>query len=304
MGNSTFIYEYRHGLAYFEFSLAGVAACLLVFTIVFTLMKEIPARSQSYNLATMFSPSNTLIILLLICVQGYLVSDANYHINGRDTSWNKAETFFMACNQTFYAHYSWLRGKEVFKMQTSTRTYRTLKYVLQILPALSLGPFIVLLISMTREQTSLAYLLTGASSGLATIILDVFYCFSFLRQIFNMVDNTISVPVSYRTIANYGLGASICALLLVLTFVCNVLLVDDESPSQNALLAYAISNGLFGTLLVLNGIILVMMKVALIKPAFLHGTTTAANIRKFLDTTEKLAAPEIQVSNRTLLSKL
>ncbi|KAJ3069526.1 WD repeat-containing protein 87 [Podochytrium sp. JEL0797] len=146
-------------------------------------------------------------------------------------------TIFLALIQTSHLFYCWIRASDIIKRQINAFTFKTIGWLITILPALDMLP-LCLLVLRDRETNALqtntqffqfVYIPTVAFGALVALSIDAFFMLIFIRYIRKTERETLGVlgiasdiqKLSF--IARYGLFMTGGVFLVCACFSCSLL---------------------------------------------------------------------------------
>ncbi|KAI9350733.1 hypothetical protein BDR26DRAFT_851408 [Obelidium mucronatum] len=226
-------------------------------------------------------------MLLSMNMSLFFATNAFYNTT-RDSVLGQLTTLSLNCGQVIFAYYSWLRGYEVFKLQVSSTMIKCLRGMLCFIPVVCLGPNIVLLLGLPIQTQVKWFLITGAICAGSTISTDFVFSYSYIRHIWKMRCQKMDVKQQYYVISVYGLSANVFAFLALLCFVVMQLNAPSATPTMKALVINCIATMLFSCFLAVSVTLLVVMKVALVRPSVLSGQrSNGSAVKRFLEVTSR-----------------
>ncbi|KAJ3256658.1 hypothetical protein HDU77_003006 [Chytriomyces hyalinus] len=284
-----------------QMAFGGFAFLTTFYLIYFIAFVESRARGAERSFKAIASPGNLLLILFFLCLTGLQSTAAWWNADVQQTLPLLISSLFMSGTLTSYGWYSFIRGNQVLRLQMSERYYKICKIHLYILPIASLMPPLSMLLPLTGALSKIVFLLAAATSGAVTITLDMMFCYAFLCQILRLEETKIQVPREYRVISEYGLVASVAAVLDLGAFTMGFLPMSLGWITNVPLVVYyCVDCVLFSLFIMIMGISLVLMKIALVSPAMVGGQSTSRAVAKFLETNSSTG----QVSTKLTRTKV
>ncbi|ORY47645.1 hypothetical protein BCR33DRAFT_75892 [Rhizoclosmatium globosum] len=157
------------------FGLVAIDIILVVWALHSIFVTEMRAKGHRITITTVFTTSNMLLLGIVLTGAATTLSRAFYEMSHRTSAIGLTfNVLFLGLSEMIYLFYSWLRGKEILRVQSSSRVYKLFKYLLCSTIVFCSLPVIVTFFEKS-VLVELLFILSEVVVGCCVISLEIYF---------------------------------------------------------------------------------------------------------------------------------
>ncbi|ORY47644.1 hypothetical protein BCR33DRAFT_714745 [Rhizoclosmatium globosum] len=196
--------------------LVGIDTILLAWAIYSIFVTEMRAKGHHISLTTICTAPNIFLFGIISTGTASTLARAFYERSHRTYTISlNFNVLFLGLSEMTYLFYSWLRGKEILRIQSSGRVFKAFEYVLYSTILFCNLPVITTFFDKSIF-VELLFVLSEVIVGCCVLTLDTYFSFCYILHIRQMREVNAAESQVYSIIAKYGLRNALFGYIAML----------------------------------------------------------------------------------------
>ncbi|ORY47643.1 hypothetical protein BCR33DRAFT_714744 [Rhizoclosmatium globosum] len=261
------------------FGLVGIDTLLLFWALYTIFVTETHAKGHRITLATVFTIPNVLLFAIISTGTATTLARAFYELSNRTS--NISRTFnvlFLGLSEMSYLFYSWLRGKEILRIQSSSFVFQSFEYLLYSTIVFCILPTITTFFAKSF-YVELLFVLSIVCVGSCVLALDTYFSYCYVLHIRDMREVNAAESQVYAIIAKYGLRNAVLGYIAVVGasgYLMTEFMMDVNGESTSLNIIHTLGQFICYLMFFGIGSTFVIMKLELLRPEM--GFDSAGNV--------------------------
>ncbi|KAI9337823.1 hypothetical protein BDR26DRAFT_1008456 [Obelidium mucronatum] len=260
------------------------------FLVFYIILNDLSTRKQSWKLATIFAPINSLLILICISFTGFGIFQSFYNKSReRAPMAGFTSQVFLSIWEVSFVYFSWIRSADLLRAMATPCMFSFYKTLLYLCPITSILPLVTLSaignpVIVGNRMALNIFFATNMINGSTVILLDNFFLTSFIaykKRLHDDMGMCVNTSKKLEIIARYGLMASGFAMATLNLFGASsiAMMIDPDLVVDWVVCVYYVAWLLKDFCLAGTGFCLIAMKIDIVKlgPSDVNNGTGGAN---------------------------